>query len=382
MHPATRRIGIRVLIALAAVLAVLLPGVAATIPTPAAADPGPVLISSVDLHDGQVTKTGPASYVMVGTEYGCGYQWYIANTPWCGFGYSTAPTPTGPWSTPQLLFDPNSNDPWTGQSWQVECGSTGQGCFNARLIQRTGWGSNDGVWLLWFSSPLDWSRNHANAYNNMGCDFNGVAFGCGPGETVGTHGSYTKPSMWFCTGNGDLGVITPPTGFPAIACTQPGSASLSIEQLNWWGVGGSQTAGANNLAGLTSIEAPGGYYDTATSTYVLTYSDPDCGYCAGTATGYATASSLLGPYTAPVNVAAAAPVATARRDLSAGTCGGQPRTVSVLDGQAYQGVDLWTGSRNETSADTLLLPLTYTGAPSQTPGDGQPWTPPFTPWNC
>ena len=341
------------------------------------------LPAGLGLHDGMIADFR-GTYYVYGTVYsnssGCHFQWNARNTPWCGLGVATASSLSGPWSAPTLLFDPDSKDPWTGQSWQVECGSTGQGCFNARMIQRTGWGANDGVFILWFNSPIDYSRNHSNAYNAMGCT--GPAGPCGPGAPG--HGSYTKPSLRISSGNGDFGIIGSgtPGQAPAMICSMPGAASLSIEQLDYWGNGGTG-AGSTKLAGLSSIEGDGGYYDPASSTYVITYSDPDCGYCSGTATGYATSGSLLGPYTAPVNVAAAAPPpAGGRRDISATSCGGQPRTISVVDGQAWQGIDLWTGHGNEASAGVLYEPLHYTGAPTNVPGDGQPWTPPFTPWTC
>jgi hypothetical protein len=364
----------RALLAIAT-LALLITGLLSTgaQPTRATAAPAPFqLPASLDLHDGTIQDFA-GTYYAYGTMYGCGYQWYVSNTAWCGFGVSTAPSLTGPWSTPTLLFPANSTDPWTGQTWQTECGSTGQGCFNPRMIQRSGWGANDGVYVLWFNSPLDWSTNHANAYNALGC--NGPAGPCGP--TAGApHGSYTKPSLSYCTGNGDFGVIQSGTAgqAPALICSQPGAASLSMEQLNWWGVGGQSGAGANNIAGLGTVEGPGGYYDTASGRYVITYAEPDCGYCSGTATGYATATAMLGPYTAPSNVAVANNQPTARALITANSCGGQPRTVAVVDGQAWQGIDLWTGSRNETTAGVLYTPLTFTN-PSNTAGDGQIWQP-------
>jgi hypothetical protein len=363
--------------AIAAILALTAWMLLGSAPTSVASSNATPFTIPLDTHDGMVADFG-GTYYAYGTSYACGFRWYIANTPWCGFKVSTAPSLSGPWSTPKLLFSPSSIDPWTGKTWQVECGSTGQGCFNPRMIQRSGWGVNDGTFLLWFNSALDWSRNHTNAYNAMGCT--GPAGPCGPGAPG--HGSYTKPSLHFCTGNGDFGIINSGTAGrpPALVCTQPGASSLSVEQLNWWGVGGQAGAGANSIAGLSSIEGPGGYYDRASGKYVITYSDGNCGYCAGTATGYATASSLLGPYTAPANVAAANPPVGGRRNLSASTCGGQSRTVSVVDGQPYQGIDLWTGSRNETTAGVLYEPLQYLN-PSNTAGDGQPWQP-FTAWTC
>lgn len=327
--------------------------------------------TSLDLHDGMVARFG-GTYYAYGTEYGCGYHWYQANTPWCGFGVSTAPSLTGPWSVPKLLFSAASTDPWTGQSWQTECGSTGQGCFNPRMVQRTGWGANDGVSILWFNSPLDTTRNGANSYNAMGCT--GPDGPCGVGAPG--HGSYTKPSLHYCTGNDDFGFIASGTAgqAPAMVCAMGGTASLSAEQMDYWGVGGSGSGG-RNLAGLTGVEGDGGWYDAATATYVITYSGTECGYCTGNATGYATAKSLLGPYTAPVDVAAAAPPAGGRRDISATSCGGQPRTVSVVNSVPYQGIDLWTGGSNETGGGVLYSPLTY--KPTASPVGGV-WIPPVS----
>jgi hypothetical protein len=188
--------------------------------------------------------------------------------------------------------------------------------------------------------------------------------------------------MYLCAANGDFGIIGSGVagGRPAIVCSMPGGTGLSIEELDKWGANGDGN-GAQNIAGLTNVEGPGGYYDVASGTYVLTYSDPQCGYCTGAGAGYATASSLLGPYSAPVNVAAAAPPATGRRDFSATSCGGQPRTVSVVDGVPWQGIDLWLGTGNETGAGLHFEPLTYTPATGTT-GDGGLWRPAIAPLVC
>jgi hypothetical protein len=336
----------------------------------------PVTTAGVDLHDGQILKVG-TTYYWYGTMYGCGFQWGQSG-PWCGFGVSMSSALTGPWSTPQLLFSPQSTDPWTGTTWAAECGSTGAGCFNPRMIVRTGWGPNDGVPILWFNSPADYSRSGANAYNVMGC--NSLTGPCGP--TAGPpYGSYNKPPLYVCSDNGDFSLISIPGQLPAIVCTMAGSSPLNIEQLNEWGAGGTGV-GARTIGSLTGVESPGMWRDTATGSWVLTYSDPYCGYCAGTSTGYATASSPYGPWSAPGNVGWAAP-SWSRRSISADSCGGQPRTVSVLDGQPWQVVDLWRGTANETSAGTHLQPLVYDPAlGTGTPGDGGLHRPPFTRWTC
>lgn len=327
-------------------------------------------ISGLDLHDTTMKRYGD-TYYLYGSMYGCGYEWYISGTPWCGFGVSTAPSPQGPWTAPKLLFSPTSQDPWSKRSWQETCGGTGQGCFNPRVIVRSGWGYNDGVPILWFNSPRHYSDTGANAYNVMGCA--SVTGPCGPGVTP--NGSYNKPSLSVCSGNGDFGMIERPGTRPAIVCTMPGADALNIEELNYSGSGGTGT-GVRQVAGMDHVEGPGGWWDETTQRYVLTYSAEGCGYCAGTPIGYATSAALYSGWTAPGNVGWGAPD-FARRTFDTSSCGGQPRTVTVLDGQPWQIIDLWLGTRNETNADTHLVPLHYTPQPG-VPGDGQIWRPPLT----
>jgi hypothetical protein len=350
---------------LASVLLLLGVGPASGTATPSA----PVTVAGVDLHDTTVKKFGD-TYYMYGSMYGCGYEWYIANTPWCGFGVSTAPGLDGPWTAPKALFAPSSTDPSLNQTWQSTCGGTGQGCFNPRMIQRSGWGNDDGVFILWFNAPRQYTLGASNAYNSMGC--NGPAGPCGP--TAGApSGSYTKPALDVCAANGDFGIIdSGQGGRPAIVCTRASNTGLSIQELNWSGTGGNTGVGTTTVAGITGAEGPGGWWDPVAQQYVLTYSDQGCGYCAGTPTGYAVSPSLYSGWTVPANVGWGAPV-WGRRIFSPNSCGGQPRTVTVLDGQPYQIVDLWLGTRNETAADTVISPLSYAPA---TGAVGNVWVPP------
>lgn len=347
-----------------------------TIPTATAADPPPTshTIQGLDLHDMTIKKHA-GTYYAYGSMYACGYEWYIPNTPWCGFGVSTATDLKGPWSKPTLLFDPNSLDPWSKRSWQATCGGTGQGCFNPRMIVRSGWGYNDQVPILWFNAPRHYSDTGANAYNVMGCA--SMIGPCGPGATP--NGSYNKPALSVCAGNGDFGMIERPVTRPAIVCSMPGATQLNLEELNYSGSGGTGQ-GVRKVAGMAGpIEGPGGWWDEPTQQYVLTYSDQGCGYCAGTPIGYATSAALYSGWTAPGNVGWGAP-AWARRDFDPSSCGGQPRTVTVLDNQPWQIIDLWLGTRNETAAPTHLVPLHYQPT-AGAPGDGQVWRPPLA-LNC
>ncbi|MGW0465575.1 hypothetical protein ACWDX6_09915 [Streptomyces sp. NPDC003027] len=339
-----------------------------------ASRPKSFTISGVDLHDAQIVKFG-RRYFMYGSMYGCGFQWYVRGTKWCGFGVSTAWKPQGPWSEPRPLFSPTSTDPSTLQSWQETCGRTGQGCFNPRMIRRKGWGEDDGAFILWFNAPRQYSMGARNAYNAMGCE--GPVGPCGP-EAGAPFGSYRKPDLDICRGNGDFGFIdsATPGARPALVCTRAGTAALSLQELDRWGTGGTPGRGVERVAGISRAEGPGGYWDPVHRRYVLTYSDHGCGYCAGTPIGYATAPSLYDGWSAPGNVGWGAP-AFGRRAFHANSCGGQPRTVAVLDGRPWQIIDLWLGTRNEAGAATHLVPLSYAPTPG-VPGDGQVWRPPLT----
>ncbi len=354
-----------------AIAAVLISVFVMTLPSSglsgAATTPSGFDVSGLDLHDGTIVQQG-STYYLYGTEYGCGFTWGQRNTPWCGFGVSTS-TDKVHWSTPQLLFDPNAVDPTDNLTWAQVCGSTGAGCFEPRMIQRSGWGANDGVWILWFDAPYDYAVHNTNSYYVMGC--NGPAGPCGYQAPYGT---VHKPTLKYCVGNDDLSIVTPPGGQPVALCTNADQTAAE-EELDQWGTNGDGT-GSSDLAGLTSVESVGAYQDPTTNTWIMTYSDYNCGYCAGDATGYATAPSLLGPWTAPGNVGAGAPT-NARRDLSATSCGGQPDTVAMIDGYPFEVVDLWDGNLNETPAPLHFEPLTY--HPSGPPGT---LLQPFDPWLC
>jgi len=348
--------------------------------------PVPVTISGVDLHDGQMQRFG-STYYLYGTMYNCGYTWrqISPGTPWCGFGVSTATNMAGPWSTPTLLFSASAPDPYyAGHTYQSVCGSaSGSGCFSPRMIQRSGWGANDNVYVLWFNAPAYMNAAFGSAphgYMIMGC--NGPAGPCGASAGA-PYGSTHRPVLHQCNGaNGDAGIsASVENNALALVCPMAGETSLSIEQISQWGADGTGV-GSANVAGLSHVEATGTYRD-ASGTWVMTYGDPNCGYCTGGGTGYATAPALLGPWTAPVNLAAAGAPVSGRRAISATTCGGQADTITVMDGQAWQKIDLWRGTANEAGAGLHFEPLTYNpSAGTGTAGDGALFRPPFEPWTC
>lgn len=350
----------------------LLAAVGGLVGQPTAA-PAAVTITGVDLHDGMMLEENGTFY-LYGTRYACGFQWAIKGTTWCGFGVATAPSPAGPWSPIKALFSPSDVAPgYAPLTWQDICGKSGEGCFNPRMIVRDTWGPKDNVPVLWFNAPNDTSRTGANAYWAMGC--NSLTGPCGA-TTGAPNGSTTKPSAFQCYGNGDFALVPDPPRPPMMLCTMP-DQTLSSERLSYWGasmVGGGRT----HLAGLTRTEGPGAYRDPSSGLWIMTYNEPNCGYCAGSPTSYATAATIDGEWTTPPNPNTAwGSTPLGRRGISATSCGGQGRTVVQLQGMPYQLIDLWLGTRNETGAGLHLEPLVYHG---QAPL-GQPLRA-FDPWSC
>lgn len=335
-----------------------------------------LVITGLDLHDGTVLKVG-ATYYLYGTEYGCGFQWRVHGTPFCGFGVSSAPSLSGPWSPPTLLFSPHDTiSAWpswwseNSKTWQNVCGDTGAGCFNPRMVQRP-----DGVFILWFNAPADSALG--NGYYSMGC--NGPTGGCGSGAG-GAHGSTFKPSLWSCgASDGDFSIVGQEILCGGMAATD----GISEEPLDGdWIMGTGPNDGTTNIAGLgdtLGVEGEGAYQDPGTGRWVMTLSDPACGYCTGTGSVYATAPTLTGPWSYPANAYQAGGPAHARATFSGSSCGGQPRTAFVVDGQPYEWIDQWLGTANETSASVHLVPLFYGPSPNI---PGQPWTPEVAPYQC
>lgn len=328
-------------------------------------------LSGLDLHDGTVYQDG-STYYAVGTQYGCGYQWQV-NSTFCGFGVSTAPSLAGPWSAPAQLFPPGSADP-TGGTWQQSCAENGsKGCFNPRMIKRS-----DGVWVLWFNDVAHRTAATNSAYVTMGC--NGPAGPCG--ATAGApYGSTHIPVLHQCNGNnGDFGLVSDSTGY-AIICTYGGY--LSEEHLDVWLTNGNGVGtGSPGLAGgLHLVEGPGAFQGPD-GKWIMTFSDPQCGYCSGTRAGYATAPSMMGPWTTPANPGFGQP-ADGRRIFSAASCGGQPRTVFRIGDQPYEWYDIWAnGSRNQAAASVVLDPLTVNPGANYGTANGSPLIPALSGAQC
>jgi hypothetical protein len=340
-----------------------------TLTAPAVTVPSGKTITGLDLHDGIVQKFGD-TYYLYGTQYSCGFAWGVgaSTNHFCGFAVASAPSLDGPWSGITQLISPTMIDPWSGRTWDAQCVRTnGAGCFNPRMVQRP-----DGQYVLWFNAPDDFNLDHANAYNNYLCS--------GP---TGPCTTFHKPAAYTCANaNGDFSIFT--DGSAAyLVCTGAGGTGYAefVEPLNAAWTDGT----GNGSAALFSAVEGAGIYKFSATLYVMTLSNPECGYCDAVPTIFGTAPTPIGPWTSPAGYAAAQgsgpqPMsARYRATVSANTCGGQPRTVMVLDGQAYQGIDLWdAGKLNQTAATYMIQPLVFHNAPNNPTVGWQP----FDPWSC
>lgn len=300
-----------------------------------------VQVSSRDAHDGMMLQIG-STYYLYGTRYGyyssdvCDathhYRWGYQDPgdSWCGFGVWTSTNKLN-WNFQRMLFDPagtNSASPIVpGEPWQTTCNWHGAGCFNPRMVQR----ASDGVWILWFNAPADYSRVGANAYYAMGCA--GPAGPCGDGAVP--NGSVHKPSLWGCHDNGDFSIVNN-AGTPYIACTMV-DQTISIEQLDAWWTNGVQGSSISNVGGLTHVESPA-IFGSGPYLY-LTVSSPNCGYCSSDGTRYARTggSGMFGTWTDMGLV-------------STGSCNGQPRSLNLFDGLVWEWIDQWTPSGDPNQA--------------------------------
>ena len=160
-------------------------------------------------------RRGPAAcYHLYGTRYACGFQWG-APSPWCGFGVSRARSLAGPWTAPGAALRTVRHAARTRSGrWQQICGDTGLGCFNPRMIQRSGWGDERRrVDPLVQRAGRTSTRDRANAYYAMTC--------AGPDRPVRRHRRRhrSKPSMHQCTGNGDFSIVRDDPRPPVMLCT-------------------------------------------------------------------------------------------------------------------------------------------------------------------
>ena len=283
----TRR-GWRGLLSLVLGIAVLAPGAAwAAQPASSAAGPltivngnsaGPILAldalgNSVDAHDGSLLYAEGA-YHLYGTSYGCGYVRLLPRSPFCGF-VSYHSRDLQHWHADGALFDARN------PRWQQACNGSTLSCYRPHVV----YNSRTHRYVLWINS-YDGGPGHRQGTFHVMTSV----------HPAGPFSEIARPHVVDAFA-GDLDVFVDSTGRAYLAYTgwQQG-ADIIIEELN---TSFTDTIGRWSRVGASRVESPALF--RRGNTYYLTVSQPACAYCAGTGTGYFTATSPLGPWNGASN---------------------------------------------------------------------------------
>ncbi|MEO6000486.1 MAG: family 43 glycosylhydrolase [Chitinophagaceae bacterium] len=293
--------------------------------------------NAVDAHDGKIAYYND-TYYLYGTSYDCGFEWQNELARFCGFkSYSSKDMVN--WKDEGFLFDAQT------PLWQSRCDGKTYGCFRPHVV----YNKKNKNYVLWI-----------NVYDNVsGYRVFTAKKPTGPFVEVAqpkTAVNSDKPAAGLNNGDHDLFVDDDGTCYLAITDWRT-TGTIAIEQLTDDYLSG--TGKVKTLITSGRTEAPGLF--KRKGIYYVTYSDPNCGYCAGTGTSYKTAKSPLGEWSEGTKI-------------SDNSCGGQPSFVSTLkidlDTYYLYGSDLWNNAaKNEALANFYWAPLTFAEDGSINPMD-------------
>jgi hypothetical protein len=214
--------------------------------------------NAVDAHDGQLARFGD-SYYLYGTSYDCGYRWQI-NSRFCGFKV---------YSSPDLVH-------WTDRSLVVQPYQCGL-CFRPHVI----YDPATSQYVLW-----------TNDSSNAPGDFRVFT-------SVSPTGPFTEqpfPHLAYSNCGWDFGLYQDPQtgrGYMVDTDCPDGARGLIIQELTPDDLSADGNYSIIHMPG--PVESPSMF--SRRGTYYLAMSDPTCGYCPSTGTGYFTAPTPLGPWT-------------------------------------------------------------------------------------
>lgn len=289
----------------------------------------------LDAHEATI-EVFEGRYYLYGTSFGCGFVWQRAGTPFCGFRSYSSPDMIH-WTDNGPLFDA------TTRRWQERCGCYNDrcGCFRPHVKLNAA----TRRYVLWFNGNDVPSSYHVLTSRSPSGPFQELDERDAQRVAVNADGQLRIPN------NGDPSMFVDDDAIAYLSYTDwQRGGDLIIERLN-----ASYTRGTGEYVrlGMTHVEAPAMFKRGAT--YYLTYSDPNCGLCAGTGTSARSSPSPLGPWSAPIK-------------LSDDSCGGQPshvtRVVDKLGAETfiYQS-DLWdpAGKGDQRKANHYWGPLEFEG---------------------
>jgi hypothetical protein len=290
----------------------------------------------IDAHDGQIQRFGNRFY-LYGTRYGCGFRWNDKRSPFCGF-VSYSSTDLMHWHAEGALFD--AATPY----WQKRCDGSTYGCFRPHVV----FNARTQRYVLWI-----------NSYDvSVGYHVFTAKLPTGPFVEAPLPKLAVNRGLPPGLNHGDHDVFVDRNGTAYLAYTDwRRKGDIVVEMLDDSYLSGT---GHFRRVGLRSTEAPSMF--RRGDTYYLTFSDPNCGYCA-TGTSYLRARSPMGPW---VGKPTSSEADRQHRGLpvSEKSCGGQPADVAMLPGRdgpvfLYQS-DRWdNGNPSETHATHHWEPLRF-----------------------
>ena len=291
------RLGIRLVVLLAALLCLVLPSqanaasgtVTITNVTPGGEQAARVDVNgnALDAHDGQIAQFGN-TYYLYGTSYTCGYE-YLINANFCGF----------------TVYSSTDLTHWTDRGY-VALPRSCQYCFRPHVL----YDHQTHKYVLWVNdgaAPQGYLVYTNDAPTGVFTEQNipALAVSCGVDFTLFED---TDGTAYIAHNDACHGV------------------DMVVEQLTPDYL---STDGSYTRLGLSNVEAPALF--KRGSTYYLTMSDPTCAYCTGTGTGYLTAASPLGPWTGQPDVAQPWTVAGGQLHVEGGGLGTSTQGSSWTD---------------------------------------------------
>lgn len=279
---------------------------------------------AIDAHDGEIAFFNGV-YYLYGTSYDCGYQWQTKDAPFCGFKvYSSKDLMT--WTDEGFLFDAQTEE------WQKNCNGNTYGCYRPHVL----YNKKNNNYVLWINSYDVGVGFHVFTSPTPVGPFTEVA--------IPTLGVNSDQPAGLNNGDHDLFLDDDGTAYIAYTDWRTGG-TIVVDKLNE-----DFTSGTGNFVkGVvgSNTEAPGLF--KYGGKYYIFYSDPNCGYCAGTGTSYRTALHPLGPWTGGTKV-------------NGTSCAGQPSFVSVFEYEndtiLLYGSDRWNHAYpNEALANYYWAPI-------------------------
>ncbi|MGD0557468.1 MAG: family 43 glycosylhydrolase [Streptosporangiaceae bacterium] len=214
--------------------------------------------NAIDAHDGQLARFGN-EYYLYGTSYNCGYRWQI-NSSFCGFKV---------YSSTDLVH-------WTDRGFVVAAYQCAD-CFRPHVI----YDPATKKYVLWTNDSSTAAPGDFRVYTSD--------------SPTGPFTQQALPTLAYDNCGWDFGLFQDPVtgrGYMVDTDCPDSDRGLVVEQLSPDDL---TSDGQYDVIHMTDqVESPAMFYRNGT--YYITMSDPTCGYCTATGTGYLTASNPLGTW--------------------------------------------------------------------------------------